>query len=143
MNCVLTGIVILIFNQLGWFSITHTLVFTEAEPFLNILAVAILIGFVYNIILYGLGLAFTLFLVATCFVGCLLLPIYYLGGASIVSLYGASQLLPGWFNTSGATQLQLWLMLVVMYRARLTAASEAKTTVITSQDRLNSKRLEN
>jgi hypothetical protein len=95
-NFLMGGIWVLVFNALGWITLSaqpHTV----ADPALGHLLDAALIGFVIALAGEVGSFLYVLFVVATLGLGCLLLPFYWLL-IGYFKLWLAAAVLPGWFD---------------------------------------------
>lgn len=97
-NFVICGVWVLIFNALGWITLSprpHLL----ADPALGHLLDAALIGALVCVMGEVASFVWTVFVFATLGLGCLLLPLYWLL-VGYVKLALTAALLPGWFTYS-------------------------------------------
>jgi hypothetical protein len=94
-NFTIIAVTILLFRHLGWISLTNPPDLI-ADQTVNDILIAGIIGLIIFIIGEIAGVLFTILIVVTCGLGCLLYPIYgmLLG---YIKLYGTQYILTDWF----------------------------------------------
>lgn len=131
-NFFITGFLMMIFQWIGWITITQELAPFSAS-FLNQLIVAGIVGLIFTVGMWLATLAFTLGVALTCGIGCLFLPVYYLF-LGPVGFWMVVQVLPGWVSIKAEIwQIVLMGFLIAIIRVGHPSNSSSSTTSSSSR----------
>ena len=126
-NFLLIAVVILIFRHFGWIDFLNPPEIVNDQT-LNDIILAGVIGFLMFIIGEIAGVAFTIFAVMTCGIGCLLYPIFlFLLG--YIKLIGTQLILTNWF-VYDPIWWKVIIMSIVVGMVRIPSVQERKKIVI-------------
>lgn len=130
-NFFITGFLMLVFQWIGWIKIAQELA-PFSNPFANQLIVAGIVGLIFTVGMWLANLVFTLVVVGTCGLGCLLLPVYYLV-LGPVGFWMVMKILPGWVSLNAETW-QIVLMGILIAAIRIGAPKTSTSSSSSSSD---------
>lgn len=119
LNTLITVVLLVFFIGLGWMRVLP-------QDGVNLYAEVGAIAFVMNITLMAAGLLFGLFVVASCGLGCFLLPLYWVLMGQII-FWGAKFMFPQWISVTDNT-LQVVLMGLAVGMIRIPSATTKTAT---------------
>lgn len=126
-NFTIIAATILLFRHLGWITFTNPPDII-ADQTVNEILIAGIIGLIISIIGEIAGVLFTIFIVVTCGLGCLLYPIFgmLLG---YIKLYGTQYILTSWFIFDRDI-LKVVIMSISIGLIRIPSIKERKKIVV-------------
>lgn len=121
---------LVLFNALKWINVTTHAVNLFTDPTVNTIAVYLILAAIFTLALYVAGLVYVLFVLVTCGLGCILLPVYY-GVMGFIGFWAINQALPNWLSITTHSPWVMILMglligLVHTYSPTETAAASSK-----------------
>lgn len=131
-NFLLASLLILLFRNAEWITFTNPPGFFD-NFVLNDIVTAGVIGFVIFIIGEIAGIAYQLFLIVTCCVGCLLFPVFSLL-VGYAKLIGTQMILEDWF-TFDTSVLRVSIISLAIGIIRVPAIKERKKVYIQEKTR--------
>lgn len=126
-NFFITGFIVMVFQWIGWIQI-HTDLAPFTSPILNQLIIAGIVGLIFTVGMWLAKLVFTLIIVGTLGIGCVLLPVY-LAFIGPVGFLLVMKVLPGWVTLNADVwQIILMGILIAVVRIGSPSSSSSKST---------------